>query len=58
MGQHPYPHQPYPQAAQYTYSKRRQSIKVHLILLVTTGGLGNLLYWGWARSKTAARYEW
>lgn len=43
---------------QYTYAKRRQSIKVHLVLLMTTAGIGNVLYAMWAKSKTAARYEW
>lgn len=47
-----------PQPVQYTYSKRRQSIKVHILLAFTTAGLGNLLYAKWANSKTAARYEW
>lgn len=42
----------------YTYSRRRQSIKVHLVLFFTTAGLGNLAYALWARSRAAARYEW
>lgn len=44
--------------AQFTYSKRRQSLKTHLWLFLLTGGIGNLFYARWANSKSAARYEW
>lgn len=42
---------------QYTYTKRRQSLKTHLWLLLLTGGLGNIFYAMWAKSKVAARWE-
>lgn len=42
----------------YTYTRRRQSLKTHLWLLLLTGGIGNIFYAMWAKSKTAARYEW
>lgn len=47
-----------PQQAQYTYAKRRQSVKVHLMLLLFTGGIGNVFYAMAANSKAAARYKW
>jgi hypothetical protein len=42
----------------YTYTRRRQSLKTHLWLLLLTGGIGNIVYVLWAKSKAAARYEW
>lgn len=42
----------------YTYSRRRQSLKVHLWLALLTCGIGNICYAMWAKSKTASRYEW
>lgn len=42
----------------YAHQMRRQSIKVHILLLFTTAGIGNILYAMWARSRTAARYSW
>lgn len=42
----------------YTYTRRRQSLKTHLWLLLLTGGIGNIIYAMWAKSKMAARYEW
>lgn len=47
-----------PNQPQYTYAKRRQSVKVHIWLALLTGGIGNLFYAMWCRSKAAARYEW
>lgn len=41
----------------YTYTRRRQSIKTHLWLLLLTGGAGNIVYAMWAKSKVAARWE-
>lgn len=41
----------------YTYTRRRQSIKTHLWLLLLTGGLGNIFYAMWAKSKVSARWE-
>lgn len=46
------------QPTAYTHSKRRQSLKTHLVLFLLTGGIGNLFYVRWANSKVAARYEW
>jgi hypothetical protein len=42
---------------QYTYTRRRQSVKVHLWLLLLTGGIGNIVYSMWAKSDTAARWQ-
>lgn len=41
----------------YTYSRRRQSVKTHLWLLLLTGGIGNIVYSMWVKSDTAARWE-
>lgn len=51
------PRPQYPAPAQYTYAKRQQSVKVHLMLLLFTAGIGNVFYAMWANSKTAARYK-
>ncbi len=45
------------QQPQYTYSRRRQSVKTHLWLLLLTGGIGNVFYAMWAKSDTAARWQ-
>lgn len=46
-----------PQQPQYTYTRRRQSVKTHLWLFLLTGGIGNVFYSMWAKSKVAARWE-
>ena len=48
---------PQPAPVQYTYSRRRQSVKVHLWLLLLTGGLANIPYAMWCKSDVAARWE-
>lgn len=47
-----------PQGPQYTYAHRRQKVSVHILLALTTAGLGNWAYSAWAKSKMAARWEW
>lgn len=42
----------------YTHTRRRQSVKVHIVLFLLTAGIGNIIYAKWANSNTAARYEW
>lgn len=42
----------------YAHTMRKQSIKTHALLAVTTAGLGNVLYAKAAKSKTAAKYKW
>jgi hypothetical protein len=63
----PYPPQAYPAptgvlappaAPVYAHQMRRQSLRTHLVLAVTTAGLGNILYSRWAKSKVAANYQW
>jgi hypothetical protein len=53
----PQPYRPAPQQPQYAYQMRRQSVKVHLLLLLLTGGIGNIFYVMWAKSKVAARWQ-
>jgi hypothetical protein len=55
MSQQPYP--PQPAGPVYAHQMRRQSIGVHLLLLFTTAGLGNIVYAMWAKSKVAARWK-
>jgi hypothetical protein len=47
-----------PQGYGYNYQVRRQSVKVHALLALTTGGIGNILYAMWAKSRVAARWKW
>lgn len=58
MQHNPYYHQAPAAGPAYTYTRRRQSIKVHLLLAFTTMGLGNVLYARWCNSNVAARYQW
>lgn len=53
----PQPYRPVPQQPQYAYQMRRQSMKVHVLLLLLTGGIGNIFYVMWAKSKVAARWQ-
>jgi hypothetical protein len=52
-----YQHPPQPAGPVYAHQMRRQSIKVHLWLVLLTGGIGNIFYVMWAKSKVAARWK-